>query len=193
MWNPSDNCLVLATHDPALSGVACEINAGRVYVQRLVNDSPEPVTVRSLWFAQSGGPGTGPSTGSWCGLYSAGGTLLSGSADIGSAFTAGGQYPVGPLPLTSAQVIGPWSYGWAALLLNLAVLPNLVGCTDDGSLVGAGIVGSGGNQYGPASSLRWALIGTGWWSPVTGLTALPSSFNPSLLCFESVGIWAGAS
>lgn len=193
MWQPSDNCLALATHDPALSGVACEISGGHVYLQRLKNDSPQPVTVHALWFAQSGGPGTGPSTGSYCGLYGPDGTLLSGSADIGTAFTDDGQYPVGPLPLTTPQVVAPWSYAWGALLLNLAALPNLVGCTDDGSLVSTGIVGSHGNQCGPASSLRWALIASGWWTPLTGLTALPASFTPANLSFKSVGIWCGAS
>lgn len=193
-WSPADNGLLLATHDPALSGVSCDMVNGRVYLQRMVNRSPRPVTVSGLWFIQLGSPAAaGPSTGTFCGVYSPAGVLQSGSADIGATIVGNSQYPLGPVPLTQAVTVQPWDYCYSALLLNLVTPPQLQGCIDEGGFVNAGIVGTNASQNAPASKLRWALIGTGWQSPVTGLTALPASFNPLNLAIETVGIWSGAS
>lgn len=193
-WTPPDNGLILATHDPAMSGVSCDMVNGRVYVARMVNRSPSAATVSNLWFIQLGSPAAaGPSTGTYCGVYSSAGVLQSGSADIGATIVGNGQYPLGPLPLNSSVTVGAWAYCYAAILLNLVTPPLLQGCIDEGGFVNAGLVGTNASQNGPASKLRWAVVGTGWQSPVTGQTSLPGSFNPANLAIETVGIWAGAS
>jgi len=66
------------------------------------------------WIVEAAGSGT--SAGSFTGLYSSSGTLLTGSSDIGVNLATAGTYKE---TLTSAQSLTAGSFVWAALLSNL--------------------------------------------------------------------------
>jgi len=96
-WLPSDNNLVAALGDPQLYQFGAGLTAGRVYLTQL--QIREACEVAYLWWLVSSTAGSGTSSGTYTGLYSSSGSLLTGSADISSSLTSVNT-PV-KLPLTT--------------------------------------------------------------------------------------------
>jgi hypothetical protein len=114
-WVPADSGLLVASFDPTVaSSNSGALTVGTLYLIKLpVHLS---LTLSYLWWGIVSA-GSGASSGSYTGLYSSSGTLLSGSSDIGSSLAATGA---AKLALTSAQALSSGSFVWAALLVNLA-------------------------------------------------------------------------
>ena len=158
-WMPSDNALLAASADiNGLGGTSLMI-AGTLYLLQV--RIRYAITASKLWFIESAA-GSGASTGSFGGLYSSAGTLLTGSADAGTAFTGGFAQSI---TLTTPQALAAGSFVWAALLVNLATTQPTLRSVGGGSAVP-------GNLNLGAASFRNAVNGT-------GLTALPASITPS--------------
>jgi hypothetical protein len=175
VWAPEDNNLILANYDPITSQGSAANTAGTLYLMKLV--AWHDLTITDLWLSISNG-GTGASTGSYVGLYSSSGTLLSGSADIASFITVSGA-STPSIPLTTPQAISAGSFVWAALLTNLA--------STQPSLHNANSTALQGNPGLTAATYRFATNGT-------GRTTLPSSITPSSNAQTSaLSIWVGAS
>lgn len=177
MWMPEDNGLLTAVGDPWVTQGSDLLTAGTLYLVKLA--IRRTMTITNLWWLMQT-LGSGTSTGSYCGLYSSAGTLLSGSSDIAAKITApattGGIF----VPLTTPQAVTAGSYVWAAILCNLS--------TTQVTLHGADATTSQINVNLSAASYRFATNGT-------GLTSLPASITPSSNAQSSTGIsiWAGAS
>ena len=173
-WLPGDNALLLANGDPDTAGVNSSLlTAGTVYLAKLTARSP--LTVTNLWFGLTVA-GTLTSAGSFAGLYSSAGTLLSGSADIVTQLTgATGGISV---PLTAPQAVAGGAFVWAALLVNLSVTQPTMSRGQGGSLPDLNLT--------PAA-FRFAVNGT-------GQTTLPASFTPSANAGTGgINLWAGAN
>ncbi len=172
LWLPSDNGLLIATTDPYNAQANSIMIAGTLYLVKL--PIRQGMTITNLWWAVQA-VGSGASSGSFTGLYSSSGTLLSGSADVGASFTSTGPKQ---LALTTPQALTAGTFVWAALLMNLGTTqPTLYRGTGLGSVVNLGISGN---------NLRFCTNGT-------GLSSLPSSLtlgnnSPTALCF-----WAGGN
>jgi hypothetical protein len=120
--------------------------------------------------------GVGASTGSFVGLYSSSGTLLSGSADIGAALLGTGAISSA---LTTPQVLAAGSFVWAAFLENLATTQPTLREYGTPTFVDP-------NLNLTAAAFRAATNGT-------GLTTLPASITPSANAGTGVTIWLGIS
>ena len=136
------------------------------------------MTISNLWWALQSA-GTGTSTGSFSGLYSSAGTLLSGSSDIASK-VVGVSVPAGiEVPLTTPQADTAGTFVWAAILCNLS-------STQPG-FHAANSLGIQGSVNLAAAAYRYATNGA-------GLTALPGTITPSSNSQSSAPtFWAGAS
>jgi hypothetical protein len=172
-WQPSDNGLLVATADPNLATTGTLLLvAGTQYLRKV------PVrasfTWTTVWFlVQSAG--VGASTGSFVGLFSPTGTLLSGSADCAAQFTATGAQQVN---LTTPQALNPatTAFVWVAFLSNLATTqPTLF--RESGSSVLP-------NMNLTAANFRGATNGTA----LAALTAFTPSANAA-----AGAPWAGGS
>lgn len=173
-WQPADNGLLASNIDPATIGNGAAPAAGVLYLMKL--PVRQALTISKLWF-QVGGSGSGTSTGSFAGLYSPAGTLLTGSSDIGTILTAAPGVP--SVVLTTPQALAAGSFAWAALLVNLSVaqpfLPQSYGANT--AFLNVNLT--------PATA-QFAKFGS-------GLTALPGSFTPSALTLPGLAWWVGAS
>jgi hypothetical protein len=174
-WIPADNNLLAATGDPyEASGASAAITAGSVYLSKIPVRSA--FTATNVWFAVTTA-GSGASTGSFAGLYSSAGVLLSGSADIAAQLTGS----VGPIEvtLTTPQALTT-GFVWVALLSNLATTqPKLA----DNPLGLTSIE----NLNLTAANFRFAINGT-------VQTSLPASITPaSNVSAGGVNLWAGIS
>lgn len=118
-WNPADDGFLGANSDPATSSGGGLLVAGTLYLARLPLRAP--TAIANLW-PGVGTIGAGASTGSFVGVYSPGGLLLSGSADIGALLTGTTGYKQCALttPQSFAGGPGPSSWPFAAVLCNLA-------------------------------------------------------------------------
>jgi hypothetical protein len=134
------------------------VTAGTVYLVKLSFRSA--VLVSNLWLGCTV-VGVGASSGSFAGLYSSAGSLLSGSADIGASFLAAGPIAC---PLTTPQTVAAGSFAWASFVFNLAT-------TQPSLTRGSGVV-SVVNANLTAATFRAAVNGT-------GQVALPGSITPS--------------
>lgn len=114
-WIPADDGFLGANADVAGSSGGGLAIAGTLVLTKLVVRSA--TTITNLFFCTSA-VGVGASTGSFVGLYSAAGSLLSGSADVGATawVTAGWN----KIPLTSPQAVAAGTVVFAAALCNLA-------------------------------------------------------------------------
>lgn len=151
-WTPADNALLGANDSLAAAGGSnTAISKGTVTMMKIPIRSAGTVT--NLVFGL-GASGTGASTGTFVGLYSSLGVLLSGSADVGTLFTAAAPSIV-TAPLATAQPVSPGTFVWGALLSNLG--------TTQPSLFRLGGVGSVTllNLGLTAASLRFCTNGTG--------------------------------
>ena len=133
-WLPSDNNLLGAVADPYVYRSGQILTAGTVYLVKL------PIrlatTITYLWWSVTT-IGAGSSAGSFTGLYSSGGSLLTGSSDIGTDLTSLSTYK---MTLTTPQSLSAGTFVWAAFLSNLvATQPNLACATAPSSLLNAGL------------------------------------------------------
>lgn len=172
-WLPGDNGLQIANFAPAsLTPNGGAVAAGVLHLLKL--QIRQGLTLSKLWFL-IGGAASGSSTGSFAGLYSSSGSLLTGSSDIGPGLTSQGPLPV---TLTTPQNLAGGSFVWAALLANM----------------------SGGTPFMPQSwAANTALLNLGltpaaaqFASYGTGQTALPASFTPAALTVPGIAWWVGA-
>lgn len=174
-WQPSDNGLLLSSAgDSALLTSNAILTAGTLYLAKLPVRSA--VTVTNLLFEVST-VAAGASTGTFAGLYSSAGVLLSGSADVNAAFLAQGP---ATCPLTTPQALPAGGFVWAALLANFATTqPTLFkGATATGNVPNVGLT---------AAAFRFAVNGT-------GLVALPGSITPAANTAAGLlSLWAGAT
>jgi hypothetical protein len=113
---------------------------------------------------------SGSSTGSYVGIYSSTGTLLSGSADIATSVSAVGAAQI---VLTTPQSVGV-GYVYAALLINGLTAPEFQN-------------GAGMPDIGP-TPLRFAVNGQ------NGIASLPPSITvASNTGTNAIAWWVGAS
>lgn len=165
---PSDNNLLAANGDPVTFNAGFLTIAGTVYLSKIPLRNAGLYS--TLWAVQTVA-GAGASTGSFGGIYSPAGVLLSGSADIGGLVLGAGAVPI---PLSAPQQLGP-GFVWAAFLFNLATTqPTLQRSSAFGNINLAAAVS------------RFAV-------PVTGQTSLPGSFSPGSLTPDAATFWAGLS
>jgi hypothetical protein len=169
LWLPADQGMLWAVADPWASNQHFTLTAGTLYLVKIPARTQLVVT-KLWWLCFSAASGT--STGSFTGLYSSSGTLLSGSSDVGSLLTNAAQ-----LSLTTPQTLSAGSFGWAALLVNTPTMPSVQAGIPAASLANAGLT---------ASTARWATNGT-------GLTALPGTITPSSNALSSDTFWVGVS
>ena len=92
-WLPADDGFLGANSDPSAASGGGLLVAGTLYLARL--NVRVATTITNLFYGVSV-IGVGASTGSFAGLYSAAGALLSGSADIAANLT--GTLPAGSPP-----------------------------------------------------------------------------------------------
>jgi hypothetical protein len=167
-WLPADNSLLAAAGDPVLFNAGFLTIAGTVYLSKIPVRNP---TLASNVWAVATVAGVGASTGSFGGLYSSAGALLSGSADAGGLVLGAGAVEI---PLSTPQQLAA-GFVWAAFLFNLA--------TTQPTLARSSAFGNVGLS---AALSRFAV-------PVTGQTSLPGSFSPGSLTPEAATFWAGIS
>ena len=161
-WLPADNNLLVATSDPNLAATATLLLvAGTQYLRKVPVRSP--FTWTNIWFLVNAA-GAGASTGSFAGLFSNTGALLSGSADCAAQFTATGPQSV---PLITPQALNPavTPFVWVVLLSNLATTQPTLFRESGSSLLP--------NLNLTAANFRGATNGTG----LTALTAVTPSAN----------------
>lgn len=167
-WEPSDNGLLLGTGDPIAFNAGFLTIAGTVYLTKLPVRAS--VFASNVWCVCTVA-GVGASTGSFGGLYSSTGTLLSTSADAGGLVLGTGGVQI---PLNTPQSLAA-GFVWAAFVFNLATTqPTLARSAATGNL-------------GLSTALsRFAV-------PVTSQSSLPASFSPGALTPEAATFWAGIS
>jgi hypothetical protein len=181
-WLPGDNNLLAANADPAIFASTSVVTAGLIYLLKV------PVrkcfTWSNIWLGCTGaGSNTGGSTGTFVGLYSSTGTLLSGSADIGGSFAA---TPLS-FALTTPQALNPGStpWVWAAFLPNLGTTqPTLAKSAVATNLTEAGLTASAyrfATYSGPATTVAAGSNGgvisaiATWTSPSAGVLDVAST------------------
>lgn len=135
-----------------------QLGAGSLYLQKL--QIRAACTITNLWWAIQAA-GVGSSTGSYSGLYSSSGTLLSGSADIGTQMTGSNLQSQA---LTTPQALSAGTFVWAALVVNLA--------TTQPTLYKSGTISQAVNANLTPATARTTLQGSGH-------TTLPASVTPS--------------
>ena len=172
-WIPADNGLLIAVSDPELVSGSLLLTAGTLYLRKLSVRSA--VLISNIWFVVVTA-GVGASTGSFVGLYSSAGTLLSGSADIGGALTA---VAAPSNALTTPQQLAAGTFVWVGILVNLA--------TTQPTLARNNSINAASNIGQAAATFRTAVNGT-------GLSTLPASITPgSNLQPNSGTLWVGGN
>jgi|SRR5215475_222624 len=175
-WLPPDQgSYLLANGDPALMIGGTILVAGTLYLCKLQARTSIPLSAVRFSINSNG---VGASTGSFGGIYSSAGNLLSGSADIGGLLTGAGDLNI-PLSIPG-QIVPGNGFVWAAILSNLATTqPTMNRLTSS--------TNTGANMALAAAGLRFAINGT-------GLVSLPSSINPaSNISAGAIALWAGGS
>lgn len=114
-WQPSDDGFLGGDSDPATESGGGVAIAGTLYLTRL--NIRSAMTITNLFYGVSS-IGVGASTGTFVGLYSAGGTLLTGSADMGATFSGTTGYK--QCALNTPQQVAAGTVLYAAMLCNLA-------------------------------------------------------------------------
>lgn len=160
-WIPPDDAFLAANYDPAVAAAGSQVVAGTLYLMRL--NPRQGITVTNLWFGLSISA-SGTSTGTFVGLYSSAGVLLSGSADMAGASGFGTGKEAAKCALTTPQVVGAGSVVYAAMLINVGTtLPTIYRAIGDQAFAAF-------SDYLPAAGLRFAVNGT-------SLTALPATLT----------------
>jgi hypothetical protein len=133
------------------------------------------MTVSNIWLSVQTS-GAGASSGSFVGLYSSAGTLLSGSSDVGAQFTAAAAQI--SCALTTPQAIAAGAFVWGAVLCNLATTQVSLGRATGIALLG--------NVGAAAAGARFAINGT-------VQATLPASITPASNNTNAPTLWMGAS
>lgn len=158
-WIPADSGLLVANMDPLFATGASSMVAGVVYLQKLV--ARQAMTLTDLvYYVNTAASGT--SSGSFVGLYSSAGALLSGSADIETYLLGTGMKAIAlttPQPLTAGQVV------WAAIVENMSGTQPKLQCN--------GVSSGVSNINLTAAHYRFANYATG------SQVALPPSITPA--------------
>lgn len=175
LWLPSDNGYQVTNGDPLQIAGATILVAGTLYLSKI--KARAPLTLSAVRFAINAA-GVGASTGSFAGLYSSAGLLLSGSADVGAALLGTGDLNV-PLSVPGQQVPAG-GFAWAALLVNLATTqPTMNRYTAS--------ITTGANLGLAAAAFECCVNGT-------GLASLPASITPaSNTGAGAIAMFAGGS
>lgn len=167
-WLPVDNGLLIANGDPWDAQASVIMVAGTQYLAKLT--ARTTTLISNLWFGlQVAGSGT--STGSFAGLISPAGAVLTSSADIDAQLTgATGPFSV---PMTTPQTVTAGNFVWAVILQNLSVTQ---------ATLAKGVGGAGGGGLADvnliAANYRFAVNGT-LLSAITAIT--PSANQPTTL------------
>lgn len=169
---PADHGLLAWFCDPSGVGASQLLTAGSVYLMKIPVRAA--LTASTLWFHNITA-GAGASSGSFAGLYSSAGTLLTGSADIGGLLTSTG---VKSVALTTPQALTAGTFVWAALVVNLAT-------TQPTLRAGYGATVAFSNLNLTAAQFRAAINGT-------GQTSLPGSITPGSNV-SGMPYWIGVS
>lgn len=171
-WLPSDNGYLIANGDYATGGTSVLTIAGTLYLVKLVIRGA--LTIGTLHFdVQTAGAGA--STQTFVGLYNSSGTRLTGSSDVGAAFTSTGD---ASCALTTPQALSAGTFVWAALITNLATTqPTLLRFFNATAVLNPNLT---------AATFRWATNGT-------SLTALPASITPSSNAATAISLWVAGS
>lgn len=113
---PADNGL-LAYNGPlsAVNGGAIAI-ASSLYLFKII--IRQAFTATNLWL-QISTAGSGASTTSFCGIWSSAGTLLTGSADIGSSFNSGSGRAQSVAWTTPQNLTTSMGFVWVGFVFNL--------------------------------------------------------------------------
>jgi hypothetical protein len=170
-WIPSDNGYLAAPYDPAIAQTSTVLVAGTLYLVKVaVRYSFTWTNVRF----NINTLGAGTSAGSYFGLYSPSGTLLTGSADAGSVFT--GSTGSHGLALTTPQALSPanLAFVWAAVLCNMQTTQVKL----------SSVAASAGNDNLAVSSYRYATN-----SPAA--TTVASGSNGGEI--SNIGAWSSPS
>lgn len=176
-WLPGDNTLLASAGDPFNAQANTTTVAGTLYLMK-VPARNSSLLITNIWLGLIT-VGAGASTGSFVGFYSSAGSLLSGSADIATSLTTTATAISNAL--TTPQTLAAGSFGWIALLVNLAsTQPTLAKGVGGGG--GAGVV----NVNLTAANYRFASNGT-------GLTSLPASITPASNTAVAQDWWWGVS
>jgi hypothetical protein len=175
LWLPGDQGSALAASGEPENATGTFLSiAGTVYLRKVLVRSAFTAT-NVLLITTTAGSGT--STGSFVGLYSSAGTLLSGSSDLVTPFTAaaGGQ----TCALTTPQALAAGTFVWVAVLANLSVTQP--------TFARPNVANTPSNAFLTAATFRTAINGT-------SVTALPSSITPgSNTQTNAAPIWVGLS
>jgi len=172
-WIPADNGLLAATDLLSTADATVQPVAGTLYLVKV--PIRVALTATYLWTVV-GTAGSGTSTGTYIGLYSSSGTLLTGSSDIGSQLTTG--FVSRQLSLTTAQALSAGSFVWVALLVNMPTMPYLRQLNNGTVLANINLT---------AATYRFATNGT-------GLTALPGTITPASNAAPTISpFWFGIS
>lgn len=171
-WLPSDNGLLAAAGDPLDATAANALIAGSQYLFRIT--VRVPTLISSLWFLPSVA-GVGASTGTFAGLLSPAGALLTTSADCAAALSATAPAQVA---MGTPQLAQPGAPLIGALVVNQATSQVNLRC-------GVGATGGPVNVGLTAANARYAINGTG----LAAITAFaPGANNVAVFC-----PWWGAS
>ena len=181
-WNAADYGLLAQNFDAAVCTTTSIVIAGTVLLLRL--NIRQAMTITYLyWNLQGNGNNTGGSGGTFTGLYSSSGSLLTGSSDVASSLATGSPTAV-KLTLATAQPLSAGTFVWAALLCNLGTTqPTFAraGATLNTMNVLTSTLGGG--------TARAAAYTTG------SQAVLPLSFTPAsqLSVTNGLPLWVGAS
>jgi len=159
-WVPADQGLLAWNCDPFLPGSTTLLTGGTVYLLR-VNIRYAITWTNVIVAVTTAGDNTGGSGGTFTGLYSPAGTLLSGSADVASSLTSNGTKT---LALSTPQALTAGTFVWVAILVNLG--------TTQPQLARTNAATQTSNANLTAATFRVAVNGT-------GATSLPSSITPA--------------
>jgi len=176
-WIPAMNNL-LGANGQLDAGIASNAAVTKGAVTLLKLPIWQPGTITSLWLGLEAA-GSGTSSGSYVGLYSSAGVLLTGSADQVTNFTAAAPAPI-QCTLGTAQSVQP-GFVWALILSNLS--------SSQPAFFRYGGTGGAvmGNLNLTAANYRFAANGT-------GVTVPPGTINPaSNTTTNAFALWAGWS
>jgi len=155
-WLPSDNTLLASSGDlDAYLGTFAAMAANVLYLCKVMIRQAMTAGHTTVGVEAAG---SGTSSGTYTGVYSSSGVLLSGSSDI-SADLAADTVPL--LPLTSAVALAAGTFVWVALVADYATTQPSLWRNGGASTVAASNAGL------TAATLRYAVNGTTLASTIT--------------------------
>lgn len=171
---PGDQGLLEWNYDPAAANATgTTLTNGTVFLQRI--NVRAPMKISTVWLHLTNAAVTPTSGQSAVGLYNSAGTLLSGSADIGS--TLSGSAGAISANLSAAQNVGAGFY-WVAVLGNASTAAKLTASINGAANANVGL---------SAAAYRFCVNGT-------SQTSLPSTVTPSSNSLTGAQtFWVGVS